>query len=79
VLDEKRQKRNFLPSGDQCGLPQAIEVGVETRPPQPGIGIGRRPLPSEWTTQIVLRYCESGTRAENRISFPCGDQLRRRS
>ncbi len=34
----------------------------------------RSPLPSEWTSQSVPRSV-SGTRAENTISFPWGDQL----
>src|SRR3954470_17615639 len=62
------------PSGDQTGFWQPIEVGLERGPPQPGTGILRNPLPSEWTTQIVLRSV-SGTLAEKTISFPCGDQL----
>src|SRR2546425_5251260 len=65
---------SFRPSGDQTGFWQPIEVGLERGPPQPGTGIFRSPLPSEWTTQIVLRSV-SGTWAENTISFPCGDQL----
>jgi hypothetical protein len=43
------------PSGDQLALKQPIEVGSEERPPHPTTGICRRPVPSEWTTQIVLR------------------------
>src|SRR6266536_4189744 len=64
----------FRPSGDQTGFWQPMEAGSERGPPQPGTGIRRSPVPSEWTTQIVLRSV-SGTWAENRISFPCGDQL----
>ena len=64
----------FPPSGDQLGPKQPIVVGSEIRPPHPGIGICRSPVPSEWTDQTVLRW-SLGAWAENRISFPCGDQF----
>jgi hypothetical protein len=69
-----RPKTILFPSIDQLGLKQPIEVGP-LGPPQPEIGICRSPLPSEWTTQIELRSEASGTWAEKRMSFPCGDQL----
>src|SRR5690348_9800361 len=71
---DRRMKTIFLPSGDQPGPKQPIVAGSEAAPPQPGIGIWRSPLPSAWTAQIVLRWL-LGTWAENRMSFPCGDQL----
>src|SRR2546428_13568109 len=74
VCGWKRLNRIFVPSGDQFALKQPAEVGLEIRPPQPLIGICRRPLPSEWTAQIVLRL-SLGAWAENKISFPCGDQF----
>ena len=48
-----RPKTIFGPSGDQPGLKQPIEVG-SGRGRRARTGISRRPLPSEWTTQIVL-------------------------
>jgi len=75
-----RPKRIFVPSGDQLGSKQPIASGLRepsgrlAAPPHPGTGISCRPLPSEWTSQSVPRSVE-GTRAENTISFPCGDQL----
>ena len=71
---ERRTKAILLPSGDQLGPKQPIVVGSEIGPPQPGIGICRSPVPSAWTDQSVLRSL-LGAWAENRISFPCGDQL----
>ena len=71
---ERRTKTILLPSGDQLGPKQPIVVGSEIRPPQPGIGICRSPVPSAWTDQTVLRW-SLGAWAENRMSFPCGDQL----
>src|SRR5262245_47009442 len=64
----------FRPSGDQTGFWQPMEAGSERGPQQTGTGIRSSSLPSEWTTQIVLRSV-LGTWAENAISFPCGDQL----
>jgi hypothetical protein len=76
VAPTRREKTILFPSGDQLGPPpQPMKVVLERRPPQPGTGICRSPLPSECITQIVLAYWDSGTWAENRISFPCGDQL----
>ena len=79
VAAERREKTIFCPSGDQPGLKQPIEVGLEARPPQPGIGSCRRPLPSEWTTQIVLAYCgpEHGPRTGSRS--PAATSSRHRS
>src|SRR4029450_10060564 len=68
-------KTIFVPSGDQPGSKQEIDLGSENAPPHQGvIGSWCSPLPSALTTQIARRW-SGAVRATNRIVFPLGDQL----
>src|SRR5918996_618764 len=52
-----RTKTIFVPSGDQPGSRQLIDLGSENSPPHPGvIGSWCSPLPSASTTQIASRW-----------------------
>src|SRR5262245_24434507 len=65
------------PSGDQWGSAQPADPGVPFGRPQPirdGSGIGRRSLPSAWTSHSEL-WMSGLRRRERTISLPCGDQL----
>src|SRR6266700_366002 len=73
-LRADRANTIFVPSGDQPGWRQSIEPRSEKAPPHPGIASWCRPLPSEFTAQIELRWLGSAW-AANRIVFPLGDQL----
>ena len=67
------RKTIFLPSGDQTGSAHPRVLGSAVGPPHAwSTGIWRRPLPSLWTTQIVLWTSKLG-RLENTIWLPLGD------
>src|SRR6266498_3970982 len=70
-----RVKTIFVPSGDQSGSRQLIELASENAPPHEGvIGSWCSPLPSAWTIQTASRWSGS-VRAAKTILLPVGDQL----
>src|SRR3954466_12088698 len=70
-----RVKTILVPSGDQPGWKQDVDLGSENAPPHGGvIGSWCGALPSALTTQIARRWL-AALRAANRILLPLGDQL----
>src|ERR671934_2176380 len=70
-----RVKTILVPSGDQPGWKQEIDLGSENAPPHAGvIGSWWSPPPSALTTQIARRWSAS-LRAATKILLPLGDQL----
>src|SRR4029453_16309556 len=68
-------KTILVPSGDQPGSRQEIDLGSASAPPHDGaMGSWGNPRPSALTTQIA-RWWSGAGRAANRILFPVGDQL----